>query len=803
MNFSNPYIQFALVAILPAVFSAAFYLLDTRTGFGKVNNAVKQLIIGIIFGGIAVLGTEYGVPMNGAVVNCRDAAVLCAGLFFGGPAGIIAGLIGGIERWFAVYWGVGSYTRIACSVSTIVAGFYAAGLRKMMFEDKKPGYLISFAVGVVMEVFHLTMVFLTNMADAAKAMSVVKACSYPMIVGNGLSVLIAAFIISLLSKNGVGPKRGNTRIAQTIQLWLLVAVIIAFVLSFSFTETLNRNVSINQSNELLETALNDLSADISDASDQNLLDVTYNAAGNIGFRTLPEIAEYYDISEINIIDSSGIITDSTNPDFIGFDMHSGDQAAEFLCLLDGTAEYVQEYGPISYNKVLKRKYAGIDFGDGFVQVGYDAEHFQSDLKNEIEIFARHRHVGQSGYVLVADKYSYIIGGPDEMLDLGLYTIAPNVYLDEHVIPSGTVFEAEVGGVPSYCMYTQKEGFFMISVLPQADADLVREISTYASAFMQIMIFALLFGLIYLLIKYVVVNNMKTINEDLASISNGNLDVKVDVRSNEEFASLSDDINQTVDTLKQYISEAAARIDEELEFAKNIQFSALPSKFPAFPKRKDFDIYACMFTAKEVGGDFYDFYMTNQDTLNFLVADVSGKGIPAALFMMRAKTELKTLTESDFPVNEVFCRGNDALNEGNTEDMFVTAWQGCADLKTGHVDFANAGHNMPVVKHQGEPFAFLKSRAGFVLGGMEGIPYKKQELDLKPGDVIFLYTDGVTEATDANEQLYGDDRLVACLNANYDLPPKELCEAVKADVDKFVGDAPQFDDITMVCFQYLG
>lgn len=272
---------------------------------------------------------------------------------------------------------------------------------------------------------------------------------------------------------------------------------------------------------------------------------------------------------------------------------------------------------------------------------------------------------------------------------------------------------------------------------------------------------------------------------------------MDVRSNEEFASLSDDINATVVTLKGYIAEAAARIDKELEFAKAIQHSSLPSVFPPYPNRKDFDIYASMDTAKEVGGDFYDFYLLNEHELAFLVADVSGKGIPAAMFMMKAKTLIKGLAESGKDVAEVFTQANEKLCEGNTENMFVTAWMGVLDLRDGHLTFANAGHNPPVIKTGEGQFEYLKSRAGFVLAGMEGIRYRKQELWLKQGDMIYLYTDGVTEAQPETGELFGEDRLVQCLNAHMALNVQEICEKVKKEVDEFAGEVDAFDDITML------
>ena len=211
----------------------------------------------------------------------------------------------------------------------------------------------------------------------------------------------------------------------------------------------------------------------------------------------------------------------------------------------------------------------------------------------------------------------------------------------------------------------------------------------------------------------------------------------------------------------------------------------------------------MDTAKEVGGDFYDFYFVGEDKLAFLIADVSGKGIPAAMFMMQAKTLLKSFAETGSAVNDVLTNANEKLCENNDAGMFVTAWMGIIDLKTGLVEFANAGHNPPLVRHKDGSFEYLKSRAGFVLAGMEGIRYKKNELQLNAGDEILLYTDGVTEATDANEQLYGEDRLLKLMNTLNGVPADSVCGAVKADVDKFVGDAPQFDDITMVYLRYNG
>ena len=262
--------------------------------------------------------------------------------------------------------------------------------------------------------------------------------------------------------------------------------------------------------------------------------------------------------------------------------------------------------------------------------------------------------------------------------------------------------------------------------------------------------------------------------------------------------MSDDINSTVSTLKRYIAEAAARIDKELEYAKQIQLSALPKNFP---DGEDYSIYAQMIAAKEVGGDFYDFYKLSDTTVAFLVADVSGKGIPAAMFMMKAKTIIKDLAESGMAVNEIFTRANEKLCENNESGMFVTAWMGILDIKTGILQFANAGHNPPLLKRANGDFEYLKTRAGFVLAGMEGIRYRAGELTLCRGDRLFLYTDGVTEATNTDNKLYGEDRLLNFMNQNSTLDARALLPDLKANIDGFVGDAPQFDDITMLMFDY--
>ncbi len=806
MATAESYTKLGFAALLPVVFAALFFALEKWTLFKKAPYVLKQIIIGIIFGGIAIFGTEYGIPMNGAMINCRDAAVLTGGLLFGAPAGIIAGVLGGVERWIAVAWGVGSFTRVACSVSTVIAGIYAALLRKFLFDNKKPGTLISLAIGVVMEVFHLTMVFITNIKTPIEAMAVVKSCTVPMLAANGLSVMLATIVVTLMANENLGLKfkTENVRISQTVQRRLLITVLLAFLVTSGFVYILQTKLAQSQTDTLLSIAIKETTQDINDASDSNMLSIARKVKYEVeNTHDLKSIAKKYNISEISLINEKGIIYESTEYAFLNFDMSSGEQSKEFLCLLSDKEEFVQSYGPITSDPNIKRKYAGVKYGNGFIQVGYNSDAFHSDIASQVKGITKNRHVGKTGIVFILDENKNIVSAPGDFTQEKMLKETAGVEMPKQNI----TFEVTVNGKKSYSRYAMSEGYYIVAAQPISEANETRNIAVYVNSFMEILVFAILFLLIYQIIKAVVVNKIKKFNESLEKISAGNLDVVMDVRSNEEFASLSDDINTTVNTLKSYISDAKKKIEEELELAKNIQASALPSAFPAFPNRKEFDIYASMNPAKEVGGDFYDFYLTSQpwlgDKLNFLVADVSGKGIPAAMFMMRAKTELKTLTEAGMELDSVFTSGNNALCEGNDAGMFVTAWQGNIDLSTGVLQFANAGHNPPLIRRKDGKFEYLRTGAGFVLAGMEGVKYKSKELQLESGDCVFLYTDGVTEAQNSANELYGEERLLEAINAKEFTDMQELCKYVKADVDKFVGNAPQFDDITMVALHYIG
>ena len=258
-----------------------------------------------------------------------------------------------------------------------------------------------------------------------------------------------------------------------------------------------------------------------------------------------------------------------------------------------------------------------------------------------------------------------------------------------------------------------------------------------------------------------------------------------------------------DLEKQHKEEAEKeRISNELQMASSIQNSMLPHEFPPFPDSREFDIYASMDPARDVGGDFYDFFMTDEDHLCIVIADVSGKGIPAALFMMMSKIILQSCAMLGVSVSEVLEKTNSAICSKNESDMFVTVWIGILDIRTGVITAANAGHEFPALMQDGR-FTLLKDKHGFVIGGIEGTKYKEYEIHLSPGDKLFLYTDGVPEATSPDDEMFGTDRMIDALNIDPNVGPEQILSNVRQSIDAFVADAEQFDDLTMLCLEYHG
>lgn len=306
------------------------------------------------------------------------------------------------------------------------------------------------------------------------------------------------------------------------------------------------------------------------------------------------------------------------------------------------------------------------------------------------------------------------------------------------------------------------------------------------------------------------NPIIELENDVRSISGGNFDRRTSISTDDEIGSLAKSFNIMADSLQEYIENLKditakeQRMVGELQAATQIQTSMLPRNFDEYNVRKEFDIFAMMTPAKEVGGDFYDFFYIDDDHLALVIADVSGKGVPAALFMVIAKTLIKDqATRGVYSPSDILTKINDKLCEGNEGELFVTVWLAIIEISTGKGKAANAGHEHPALRHKDGIFELIKYRHSPAVATLEGLTFKEHDFVLLPGDTLFVYTDGVPEATNAYNVLFDNDRMLQALNSNPDASPDNLLENVKKSVDAFVGAAPQFDDLTMLGFKYFG
>ena len=621
-------------------------------------------------------------------------------------------------------------------------------------------------------------------------------------------------------KKNSSTRSRKKKISLIITIWLVVILLVSCVVSALLIQAVFLGRAKAQAESLVQQNVEDVSNDIDELADESLMTyieeimADYHTA-NIDdpeavSKALQETFSGHEV-EVNIVNSKGIIVASSVPEYVGADMHSGERASEFLILLDeGMDNFLQGLRGDSFDESIIMKYAGVRFpdGSGFIEVGLSEMMYSYVISHQAQSVATNRRIGQDGYLLISTSDMIITNSyhdehtGEKVADSGISIDPKKEYYYESM-------ECEIFGVQSYVNINQIQSVYVIGVYPVQETIRNIYILIKTSELLEIVVFAVIFMALIILLHKLIVKNMVKVNNSLTQITEGNLDEKIEIRDTYEFDLLSTDINTTVDKLKDYIAEAAARMDAELEAAKNIQSAALPRVFPPFPERKEFELFATMEAAKEVGGDFYDFYMIG-DTLAFLIADVSGKSISGAMFMMKAKEIIRSEAGSGLSPAGIFTLANEALCEGNDTDMFLTAWMGFIDLKTGAVQVANAGHNPPVLIRDGKA-EYVKLNPGLMLAGMEGMIYKDQNLQLKKDDILYLYTDGVTEAMNEDEKLYGEGRLLKLLSFkdNYPAPSGDngvagaVCEIVKKDVKDYAQGAEQSDDITMLCLRFLG
>ena len=673
-------ITFVYVAVTFLLWKA---LTDRKIGIGD------RIALGFIYGILSIFSTHVGIDFGNMVLNVRDLGPMAAGLFFDPVSGIIAGLIGGIERYIVgTYFGVGSYTRVACSISTCFAGFFAAFLHIFIFKRKKPSIAYAFFMGSVIEVFHMYVVFLTHRDDMRMAFEVVRVCSVPMILFSGIGLMLCSVAIKKslgeLHSPFVAIPAEEVPVSNKFQTWLFGVTVFVLLTSFGFNYAMQSAAALQEGKIDLAAASRDI--------------------GN---------------SVTWIRDRGGHTKNYTH--FVG---------------LEGTFAVLDENGELI---------AGTQY----------------------------------------DKY---------------YSSDVEELINSH--DSTDFFFANLYGEEALCLIRQTDSNLMVfTQIPKREIYESRDIQAYETMLADILFFTVIYVLVSFLVQGMVVDNLLRVNKSLNRITDGDLNEKVDVYTSSEFASLSDDINLTVDVLKGYISAAEKRMEQELLLAHNIQDAALPKNFTF--SHTGFEIFATMDPAKEVGGDFYDFFFVDKDKIALVIADVSDKGVPASLFMMRSKTAIRGLAEAGVEPEEIFYRVNNELCEGNELNMFVTVWMGIIDLNTGDMRCLNAGHEYPTVRRIDGDYDIFKDKHRLPLGAMKDMTYTGYDLHLDPGDCLYVYTDGVPDAINVNEEQYGIERMCEALNTYKEASMEGLLRAVKYDIDDYVGEADQFDDITMIGFRYNG
>ena len=606
-------------------------------------------------------------------------------------------------------------------------------------------------------------------------------------------------------------------------IWLTIFVILTFLFSSTLSFFLQTRLAYRSTNQIISLKIKDAVKQIK-LNENNYLRmqkivaedslakarayakmIEMNPSIINDLSRLKEIAQSLGVDELHVSDKNGILISSLPENYRGYDMKSSEQSKEFLpAVSDPKFELSQTVQAKGIDGTLF-KYSGVARRDqpGIVQIGYIPKRLNDAFRvTHIRNLAEGLRVGNNGRIVICNHDGLILSA----VDIG--RIGNNI--SQYGIMPSTIagkkghFKAIIDESPFFGVYERFEDYVILGLLPETEMYFDRNIMIRDFTLFYIFIFATIFILISLLVQRTVINGIRRVNASLARITKGDLNEKIREHSTHEFSLLSSGINETVDALKLAIAEATKRIDKELETARSIQTSVLPDAYSPFPSNNEFGISAKMLTAKEVGGDFYDYFLLDPSHLAVIIADVSGKGIPAALFMMQAKATIKDKMSSDRPLNEVVVEINNSLCENNKIGMFVTAFIGLLNFKTGQFSCVNAGHNPPLLKHADGNFEWFSYKGGMILAAMENVPYSQKDIILKPGDRFYFYTDGVSEAFNPEGVLFGEKRLINTLNSCLDnnFSRIELIDFINLELENYRKDAPQSDDITMLILDFL-
>ena len=713
----------------------------------------RPVLLGLWFGIPAIAANFFvsDIAGLGIPVGLRDAPPLIAGFFFGPVAGIVAGVFAALGRVMMPLWGVGSAHWLRGALVTLAVAGYAAALAKWVFDGKRPPVVTAAVAAAFGEVLHLSLDYCIGFHDLAHVLETIYAAAVPTIAGAAVTAGVCAVIC--------GSWRGwRNNFYSTLTL--------AFV-CFGIALGVIASISLLNSRRHTETALTEAVDRIEQQCDAQIGYMLHCNAVSIAdyigpsrrlsFGEMQKIADNYDVDELNIFDRDGKLVATNNREVLAHNPVAEKTGAlrPFFELLDGRRTFVkQPFRPSCSAPHAVTKYIGVSMpgGKAFLQLGYTWSRFEDEFDDFFFPMLADAKFGENGYFLIVDEADrVVVPACHHPQALGRTLRELGFRRQDLDVTAGGRFYARVNGVWCRCLrYGNVGKWKLYAVLPLVEYHGPAVLDVFVSGFV---LFAACIVFRLLILKF----------------------------------------RRTQHKIDELREAEEKRREADLALASRIQLSQLRTDDP---ETAHYRIRAKMTHAKEVGGDFYDYYELADGRLVVTVADVSGKGVPAAFFMMKAKSTLKSCVFRADSVAEALETANRRLHEHNDAFMFVTAWVGVFDPKNGVLEYVSAGHNPPFVRRAEGSVERIDGRRSIALAALGETRYSAAETRLDAGDVLLLYTDGVTEAMDPAGGLYGEERLTGLLAR----ARGELIAEITSDIDKFSDGAPRADDVTILTLE---
>ena len=708
----------------------------------------RMSVLGVVFGITAITGYYLGVRIP--VVSIEIQKMIGGETFFivgnSTVSPVIAGLVFG---WPAgVISGAIGFIFRACmggwlgwptAIALLLSGGVTGVVSHFIFKDKRPAWYFGILMGIFVETINVFLIFLFNTDKITEVYTLVSRFDMACIGFAALSTAATNIVIALIEKEQMFPKKKEL---NNISFHVELALVIACMLGMSIMVTSVRVVSSSKSQR-----------------DYNQIALETNGDTKREMETLVGyIDEGHEFGEI-----LEALPDAHHVGTRGYVVTIA--KSEIIAGVEGDEDNPKRtYAPNTVIGVRSDSpYTDIVHSDFYFEYGGKIKQYMDDLPEEGVI------------------YNVIL---DDEIRLPCMIVYNTIKYTEELDPG-----------PDVDHYA-----YIATVIPYLEIESSSGSVFRISLYTNLLVIIALFTFAEYFVNQKIIKRVEMMDKSLEEIMDGNLDKELHIEGYNEFTNLSNNINLTVGALKNYAEEVELRIDNELKFARDIQTGSVPT---AFPFEKTYNIYARMEPAKEVGGDFYDYFKMNNGRILFLIADVSGKGIPAAMFMMRAKTLIKSLSSTDIPLEDIVNTANKELCAQNEAALFVTAWIGILDPKNGELRYINAGHMNPLLKKKDGKFKEFPNKHNFVLAAMPDYKYTTEIAYLEPGDELVLFTDGVTEAHNPNKELYGTERLINFVNNAQYFNAKQLLDEISDDVVRYADGVEQFDDTTLLIMRYLG